>query len=54
MKKSVKKLKLHRETLSQLDAAALVEAAGGVDSIYCLSGPIHKCFLTGGQDTCER
>ncbi len=52
MKKSVKKLKLNRETLSHLDASALTEAAGA-DTLNCVSSP-YKCFLTFMQNTCER
>ena len=52
MKKSVKKLKLHRETVSVLDSSALAEVAGAALTWDCLSSP-HRCFLTGFQDTCE-
>lgn len=53
MKKSARKLKLHRETLSHLETAALEKVAGAVTIPNCLSSPF-KCFLTGGQQTCER
>jgi hypothetical protein len=52
MKKSVKKLKLYRETVSLLDTPALAEAAGAALTWDCLSSP-HRCFLTGFQNTCE-
>lgn len=52
MKKSTKKLKLHRETLNALDASALAEAVGAITE-QCVSSPL-KCFLTGFQNTCER
>lgn len=54
MKKSVKKLKLHRETISLLDAAALDKVAAGLLPTYyagCVSSPL-KCFYTGVVQTC--
>jgi hypothetical protein len=52
MKKSARKLKLHRETVSRLDASVLGRIAGGDETweayctIHCVSGPLYECFGT--------
>lgn len=52
MRKSLKKLKLNRETLDRLNASELRAAAGGIDDSYhvctfeCVSGPYYECFGT--------
>jgi hypothetical protein len=52
MKKSIKKLKLHRETVSHLDPAVLNQAAGaGITLTTCVSSPLY-CFYTGVKQTC--
>ena len=48
MKKSVRKLSLSRETLTQLDSSTLEQAAGGsnsaCDSICDMISCNHDCF----------
>lgn len=53
MKKTARKLKLHRETVSRLDASVLGRIAGGDEetwepycTLHCVSGPLYECFGT--------
>jgi hypothetical protein len=51
MKKQIRTLKLHRETIVALDQAWMRGGVGESDgqpicTLKCASGPLHRCFGT--------
>jgi hypothetical protein len=57
-KKAAHKLKLHRETLNQLDGEGLRDAQGGFPISFTCSGQqpcqsISYCYVCRSRDTCD-
>lgn len=51
MKKTFKKLALHRETLAELDRTELGQAAGGTGYATCTCYP-DRCEYSANRNTC--